>query len=936
MTQYPPLGDGRHRHIVIKAWMLYLGFCLVLALIIAWDLTTSRAQDTEAARQRTHSTSVLVSEWLYAAFETSGALLSSMAGEIRPENLPPPEGDPEAHARINQWLERHLRLLPHAQAIALFDREGVMTHASGSDLKIDHDISDQSHFLALRADPDLERLVSRAFWSRESERFLVVHAQSLRDAEGRFAGLLEVGLDLGFFDHWLERAEPTPGSSLTIVDHGERLLARRPRDALASLEAQIGQPVEVGRLMPLILGEKDTLHFVIVSPVDGMRRAYTAQMVRDLPFLVVAGEAQDVVMAAWWRKVWTLSLAWWVIVGLGLLVLRGYLHTLRSDLALQRSHRSLEAANRFLSREIQERQEAEADLRRSEEKYRFLVDNSYDIIYLFSPDGHIRFVSPSWKTLLGHDPDSVLGHHFSEFVHPEDLHLCLRAFADVMHHGHHIQDIEYRVLHSDGSWRWHSSSALPSRDEGGKIAGFQGIARDITARKQAEEEIRTLAFYDPLTQLPNRRLLTERLEASVDLCRREHHHGALLFIDLDNFKILNDTLGHDQGDRLLMQAAKRIIGCVHENDTVARLGGDEFVVMLHRLSHEAQEATQQAGFVADKILAALNHPYRLGDQEHHGTASVGITLFDRESLSVDELMKRADLAMYQAKAAGRNTHRLFDPAMQASVMARAALEGDLRRALVEKQFLLHYQAVVNDDSQLMGAEALLRWQHPERGLVPPGEFVALAEDTGLILPLGQWVLETACTQLAQWAGDASLRHLKMAVNVSARQFRHPDFVPGVLKILNTTGADPHRLKLEITESLLLEDVEDVIDKMRQLRARGITFSLDDFGTGYSSLSYLKRLPLDDVKIDQSFVRDVLNDPNDAAIARTIVALAGTLGLRVIAEGVETREHWEWLSRNGCHTHQGYYFGRPGPVGMIQEAIRNWTPPTRRAGNPGTG
>nr|WP_255722299.1 EAL domain-containing protein [Ectothiorhodospira lacustris] len=765
-------------------------------------------------------------------------------------------------------------------------------------------------------------------------------------------------------------------------------------------------------------------------------------------------------MAAWWRKLWTLSLAWLVIAGLGLLLLHGYLRTLRSDLELQRSHRSLENANQILSQGIHERQLAERaiksseerfralfdnslsgaamhdiildergepcdyvftmanpafenhtgmkvadvlgrrateiypvpelpllirrfgqvaltggaiafeqhlesvdqyfsigafqigpgsfaaifdnitarkhtemDLRRSEEKYRFLVENSYDIIYLFSPDGHIRFVSPSWKTLMGHDPESVLGRHFSEFVHPEDLHICRQTFADVMHHGHHVQDIEYRVQHSDGSWRWHSSSALPSRDEAGQITGFQGIARDITARKQAEDEIRTLAFYDPLTQLPNRRLLTERLEASVDLCRHENHHGALLFIDLDNFKILNDTLGHDQGDRLLTQAARRISGCVHKADTVARLGGDEFVVMLHRLSHEAQEATQQAEIVADKILAALNHPYLLGSQEHHSTASVGITLFHREPVSVDELMKRADLAMYQAKAAGRNTQRLFDPAMQASVTARAALESDLRRALTEEQFLLHYQALVDDDGQLTGAEALLRWRHPDRGLVPPGEFIALAEDTGLILPLGQWVLETACAQLAEWARDPSLKHLKVAANVSARQFRHPDFVPGVLRALNTTGADPHRLKLEITESLLLEDVEEVIGKMRQLRARGVTFALDDFGTGYSSLSYLKRLPLDDVKIDQSFVRDVLNDPNDAAIARTIVALAGTLGLRVIAEGVETREHWEWLSRNGCHTHQGYYFGRPGPVGIIQEAIPNRTPPTQRASSP---
>lgn len=1064
MLNHAPLpGGAPYLSVAFKAWMLYLGLCLTLALVMAWDLLTSREQDMEAARQRTHATSVLVSEWLYAAFETSGALLSSMAGEIHLLNFPPPEGDPEAHARINQWLERHRSFLPHARTIALFDREGVMIHTSGDPQEIGYDISTQRHFLSLHAAPSLERQVSRTLWSHECERFLVTHAQALRDAEGRFAGLLGVRLDLGFFDHWLERIELTPGSTLTILDKEGRLLARRPRDDIPDFEARLGQPVGDGEVDPLIQDVSDTTHFAIVSPLDGIHRFYTAQAVRDLPFLVVAGEANYMIMASWWRKFLIFSLSWLVIAGLGLLVLRGYLRTLQYDQALQRSHRSLEDANRILSREVNERQEAERaikcsearfralfdnslsgvavhdiildgrgepcdyvftmanpafehhtglkvadvlgrratevypvpelpglirrfgqvaltgqatlfeqhlesvgevfsvgafqtgpggfavvidnitarkrtemDLRRSEEKYRFLVENGHDIIHLISSEGYFEFISPSSKALMGHDPESILGHHFSEFVHPEDLHICEQVFASVMQHGHHVQDIEYRVRHQDGHWRWHNSSALPSRDESGKITGYHGIARDITARKQAEEEIRALAFFDPLTQLPNRRLLTERLEATVSLCHHEHRHGALLFIDLDNFKILNDTLGHHLGDQLLMQAAGRIRGCVHESDTVARLGGDEFVVMLCLLSHHLQEATQQVEIVADKILTALNHPYLLNGQEHHTTASIGITLFDSEPVSVDELMKRADLAMYQAKAAGRNTMRLFDPGMQAWVAARAALEGDLRRALVDEQFLLYYQVMVDDDGQLAGAEALLRWQSPDRGLVPPGEFIALAEDTGLILPIGQWVLESVCAQLAQWARDPSLMHLQISANVSARQFRHPDFVPGVLRALNATGADPCRLKLEITESLLLEDVEEVIHKMQQLRALGITFALDDFGTGYSSLSYLKRLPLDDVKIDQSFVRDVLIDPNDAAIARTIVALAGTLGIRVIAEGVETREHWEWLSRIGCHSHQGYFFGRPGPVTVIQEIIPNWTPSNYRTNSFGSG
>ncbi|MDO8770214.1 MAG: EAL domain-containing protein [Burkholderiaceae bacterium] len=484
----------------------------------------------------------------------------------------------------------------------------------------------------------------------------------------------------------------------------------------------------------------------------------------------------------------------------------------------------------------------------------------------------------------------------------------------------------WETLHRTGAWqgevwdrrkngevypKWLTITAVKGVNR--QTSHYVGMHADITQRKAAENEIEHLAFYDPLTRLPNRRLLQDRLQQALAACARSGCQGALLFIDLDNFKALNDTRGHDKGDLLLQQVAQRLAACMREDDTVARLGGDEFVVLLEGLNENSKETATQAKTAGEKILATLNQPYRLADYEHHSTASIGVTLFSGHRETVDELLKRADLAMYQAKAAGRNALRFFDPDMQAAVMARAALEADLREGLREKQFLLHYQGQVDEQGHLIGAEALVRWQHPRRGLVAPAEFIPLAEETGLILPLGQWVLEAACTQLVAWATRPDTARLGLAVNVSARQFRHPDFVAQVLKVLDHTGANPQKLKLELTESLLLDDVEDIIAKMTALKVRGVEFSLDDFGTGYSSLSYLKRLPLDQLKIDQSFVRDVFTDANDAAIVKTILALAQSLGLAVIAEGVETEAQRDFLAAQGCRVYQGYLFGRPGPA-----------------------
>ena len=484
----------------------------------------------------------------------------------------------------------------------------------------------------------------------------------------------------------------------------------------------------------------------------------------------------------------------------------------------------------------------------------------------------------------------------------------------------------WETINRTGEWRgeiWNrrkSGAVYPEwltitavRGSDGDVTHYVGTLVDITQRKEAEAEIQHLAFYDPLTQLPNRRLLLDRLQQALVACARSRRPGAVLFIDLDDFKTLNDTVGHDVGDLLLQHVARRLLTCVRGRDTVARLGGDEFVVMLEELSDSLEEAASQAEIVGEKILSALAPPYLLAGHEHHSSGSIGVTLFSDRRETVEELLKRADLAMYRAKGAGRNTVRFFDPEMQAAVTARATLEADLRRAVREGHFVLHYQPQVDGRGRLTGAEALVRWQHPLRGLIHPAEFIPLAEETGLIQPLGEWVLEAACARLVTWSARPDTARLTLSINVSGREFRHTQFVSRVLSAIDRAGADPRKLVLELTESPLLDGIEKTIATMTALKAHGVNFALDDFGTGHSSLFYLKHLPLDQIKIGPSFVRDVPSDSGDAAIARTITALGRSLGLAVIAEGVETEEQRDFFVREGCHAFQGYLFGRPGPV-----------------------
>lgn len=499
----------------------------------------------------------------------------------------------------------------------------------------------------------------------------------------------------------------------------------------------------------------------------------------------------------------------------------------------------------------------------------------------------------------------------------------------ILSSGHHNRDFYASMwdsLNRNGAWEgeiWNRRkdgriypqhlNITAVKDSEGTLSNYVATITDIIMSKEAADEIQRLAFYDPLTGLPNRQLLRDRLKLSMASSFRSQRKGAMLFIDMDNFKTLNDTLGHDIGDLLLQQVAKRLTACVREADTVARLGGDEFVIVLEDLSEIAMDAIMQTEIIANKILMNLNQTYQLNQYECRSTPSIGATLINGHEQTIDELLKQADIAMYQAKTAGRNTFRFFDPEMQASIKARAELEAHMTLALAVNQFVLFYQAQVNHLGQIIGAEALIRWKHPEQGLISPMDFIPLAEETGLILPIGRWVLQTACEQLKLWEKNPYTRNLLLAVNVSPYQFRQSDFIEEVCQIIYSTSINPNKLKLEITESLVHHDIEDNIIKMQALREIGIRFSMDDFGTDYSSLSSLKKLPLDQLKIDKSFVRDITTDPDDAIIVQTIIAMANHLGMEVIAEGVETEAQRAFLKLHGCRICQGYLISKPIPL-----------------------
>lgn len=559
------------------------------------------------------------------------------------------------------------------------------------------------------------------------------------------------------------------------------------------------------------------------------------------------------------------------------------------------------------------------------ENERFSLAQAQKVAKMGSWETQIDSLSVKWSEeihrIFETNPSTFNPSHqtFLELVHPDDRAEVDKAFITSMSQKSD-QTLEHRLLMSDGRVKFVEEHWRVCFDKNENAERVIGTCQDITERKLTEQRIQHLAFYDSLTNLPNRQLLLDRLNTIHASSLRNLNYDAVLFIDLDHFKNLNDTQGHIIGDMLLVEVAQRLQSCVRKTDTIGRLGGDEFIVIMSDLYPDIQKAAAFVENLGKKILNSISEPFILNGREYFGSTSIGISMFCNQEISVTELLKRADTAMYQAKNAGRNTLRFYDPEMQASVEARSVMENDLRVALKEEQFKMFYQMQVDHSKKILGAEVLIRWIHPKLGLIPPIQFISLAEETGLILPIGQWVLNDACAQIKTWEKSPHTKNLKISINVSARQFHQPDFVDQVINAVTKHSIDPVKLKLELTESLVLNNIDLTILKMNTLKQFGMHFSLDDFGTGYSSLSYLTKLPLDELKIDQSFVRNISTNKKDAVVVQTIIGMAKTLGLNVIAEGVETEAQRQFLEKHGCKFCQGYLFGKPVPLAVFESLL----------------
>ena len=860
-------------------------------MLVALTLYESRKQHEQQAAVTAQNLSHLLEQDLSASFDKIDLILQIVVEEVSRLRS---SGKLDANA-LNTFIARQTARLPELSGLRLADAQGDVRYGTSLSPGAPVNVASRDFFIRLRDHPDAGLVISNPIVSRITGKWQIALARRMNQPDGSFAGTAAALIELDKFTTKFAALNIGRLGIINLRNSELSLVARYP--ALKNDKNPIGSIASPNFLEQLRIASKAGT-YQSISPLDHIDRSYSYQKIPNYPFYVNVGLSTADYLAAWWDDVAKSG----IFTAIFALVTLGF---------------SWQMAGSW------KRREADLGLiQQQEQKFRTLLESSPYPLVIADANGRITLVNRLVVSLFGYEPEELVGQPV-EVLLPQRYrgnHVTLRQGYNQSPQVREMgKDLLLWAITKQGREIPINVSLSPIHTEQGLM--MAAAILDISDRKAAEEQIELLAYHDALTGLANRRLLLDRLHQALASSARSGRNGALFFLDLDNFKTLNDTLGHDKGDLLLQQVAQRLVTCVREGDTVARLGGDEFVVMLEDLSENPPEAATQTETLGEKVLITLNQPYLLAGHENRSTASIGVTLFSGRQSSIEELMKQADLAMYQAKESGRNAIRFFDPDMQAAVIVRVAQEDDLRKAVQIGQFLLHYQAQVEGEGRVTGAEVLVRWQHPQRGLVSPGEFIPLAEETGLILPLGQWVLETACTQLAIWATRPEMAHLTVAVNVSADQIHQPDFVDQVLAVLNNTGANPQRLKLELTESLLVNKMEEVIIKMALLHAKGVSFSLDDFGTGYSSLSYLKRLPLDQLKIDQSFVRDVLTDPNDAAIARMVVVLAQSLGLAVIAEGVETEAQRDFLASLGCYAYQGYFFSRPLPLEEFEEFVR---------------
>lgn len=868
------------------------GLLALATLLVGGLLWQSYQRYHEAAADSAQNVARSLEHFLNAHFQESELALQSAVTEYQRLHA----AGEFSRARFSVYLESLKQRLPNALSIRGTDAKGNIIYGAGIDPARPVSIAEEAHFARIREDMRLH--FGPPLRSRVTGEWMFSIMLPLIDRHGTFAGVIYVNTENQRIEDTFGTVKLGDHGLIALFDEDRHIIIRHP--PLPRTNNGALRVVAPMTLASLDAGQSSAV-YRSVSPYDAHARTIAYRKVGHYPSYVLVGIAEKDYLAPWWRECW-MGIFFLGVIALGSILL---------GLSLRRY---MAASLRV---EMLEERQA------SHDHLTAIIRAIPDLLFEVDIEGRYLDYSTTNPELLAMQPDQYIGRKLTELLPSAAAATVMAAIAEANEKGSSYgSQIHIRVPSGE---LWFELSIARKHDHRAEKPTFIVLSRDITERSQAQQRIEQLAFSDMLTGLPNRRLFLDRLRQSMAVSERKGSYCALLFLDIDKFKTLNDTLGHHVGDILLVQIADRLRRAVRECDTVARLGGDEFVVLLEQLETEEADAARQAQGVAEKVAGQLGREYDLDGHKYLGTTSIGIALFNGQEASCDELLRRADLAMYQAKS-GHSPMCFFDPQMQASIAARLELELDIKQAIIHEEFVLYFQPQVDQDGRLISAEALIRWNSPQRGLVAPGEFIELAEETGLILPIGHWVMREACTCLETWRQNPQLAHVAIAVNVSAKQIALPTFVEEVRELLSFYDVDPAQLKIEITESMLVDRVDEIIVKINELRALGVRFSLDDFGTGYSSLSYLKRLPFDQLKIDQAFARGAMESRHDVAICRAIIALGEALGLDVVAEGIENQAQWDFFKREGCRYVQGYLFGRPMPQEAFEARYGSGTDP----------
>jgi len=866
--------------------MIGLGVAAMLTYVglVSWGLKQSHDREVEFARHSQENLAKVLESHASATVDKIDTVL--LATQLRLKDVL--AGERTDTAAINASLGHYLGLIGESQSLRVADAEGKFIHDAAGTL-FSATITDRDYFLRNRADASGRLVISEPIFARITHNWVITLSRRLDDRQGRFAGLVQAAVRADHFQDFYTSLNLGSARSVALLDDKLRLVARYPE-----APARLGKPIESPTLRQLFGEGRSEAVYSAVSAIDGVERMFALRKIGDYPLYVLVGWSTDDYLANWHRQV-----LWGVGSALVLaLVLTGWIIVwLRTYDEARRIARGMTKAY-------------ETTMHRT----RALLDSLPDPAWLSDRQSRMIAVNEAYCRACGRLPEQIVGRGLEDIWPAPVAEALSRQDADALtslqqRRREAVQEV------AGGGQRCYEYISTPVLDDDGQLVGVAGVARDITQIREDEERIRHLAAHDALTDLPNRTYLNESMSQALAEAVGEQAGIALMFLDLDHFKDINDTLGHDIGDQLLQQVAQRLRASLDERDTVSRQGGDEFTVLLKQSASPARVAS-----IAQRLIDIVAPPFHVGGHELLVTVSIGISMYPLDGADIGTLLKNADTAMYQAKAGGGGAYQFFTPEMNTHILERVAMESALRQAIRNQEFQLYYQPQVDGSSgELIGMEALIRWHHPQQGAIPPARFIPIAEESNLINTIGEWVLREACRQSRAWI-DRGLPPVVVAVNLSAVQFRQRDLAGQVAAALEAAGLDPRWLELEITESAFIHDTDRIVELLAELRNLGVKLSVDDFGTGYSSLGYLKRLPFDKIKIDQSFVRDLPGSEDDAAITRAIIGIADSLQKEVIAEGVETASQRDYLLQQGCVQMQGYYFSRPLPVAEIEPLL----------------